>query len=423
MSAPALGLRRAAAAVFLAAALVRACGLLAQGPEPRFALSADSHGYGRLAVNLRERAVFSFDEDEPFTPDTVRTPGYPVFLSLFRGPRPALWWQAALGAAACALVVLAAGALGASAPAAAAAGLLLSADFVSVLFTGQVLTDVHYQLLVALALYLAASGRFARAGLVAGLGALFRPVGLYLPVVLSAVVCAVNPRGARLRQAAVVLLCGFLLPAAWIARNKVRSGTATFSSIQGLNALLRAGVVNAEVTGKPYSEAYAQLENELRVEHPKFATQAEEAQAAGRLAARFIARHPFAYLKVCFKDVFKLLGGTGLDVFLWAVVKDPRYDPMGPDVESGGFKGTRQQLARHPKLKLVLAGYWSFLLAAYFLAARGAWRLYRERRWDPLLVAGVPLLYFLALTLGMGAYYRLRLPLMPPLLILAAFGL
>lgn len=41
----------------------------------------DSPGYVRLAKNLIKHRTFSSQPDEPFTPDTFRTPGYPLFLA------------------------------------------------------------------------------------------------------------------------------------------------------------------------------------------------------------------------------------------------------------------------------------------------------------------------------------------------------
>jgi hypothetical protein len=300
--------------------------------------------------------------------------------------------------------------------------MLLAVDLVSVSHTGQVLTDVLFQFLVAVMLYWLALRRSAAAGVAAGASALVRPIGLYLPLPVAFLAGLRCGKGFRARAAAAAFSAALLLPLGWVGRNKLRTGSATFSSIQGLNALLRAGVVEAEVSGRPFSDAYASLAKRLNDEYGPFANPQQESDAAGRLAASYIASHPVGYLRVCAKDVLKLLGGHGLDLAAWTLLKDPRYDPMAPDVVSGGFSGTRQLLERHPGFKVVLAAYWAFLVGLYALAARGLWMLVRAKAWDAAAIGGVPLLYFLGLTLGMGAYYRLRLPLMPPLCLLAAFG-
>ncbi len=51
---------------------------------PGFFLDDDSEGYLQLAENLRQGRGFSWEETEPFTPNSFRTPGYPLFLLFHR---------------------------------------------------------------------------------------------------------------------------------------------------------------------------------------------------------------------------------------------------------------------------------------------------------------------------------------------------
>lgn len=52
--------------------------------QPSFYLDDDSAGYIQLAENMREGRGFSWEAEEPYTPNSFRTPGYPFFLLLHR---------------------------------------------------------------------------------------------------------------------------------------------------------------------------------------------------------------------------------------------------------------------------------------------------------------------------------------------------
>ena len=434
--------RPVALAVALAAFAVRASWLLAVGPDPSFAWTADSVNYVAGAGNLRNYQVFSQSAREPLAPDTVRTPGYPAFLVAFvgaPGPLDAMirardveWAQAALGAATAGLIAAAALVLWESAAAAAAAGVLAAVDPMLLMHTPLLLTETLFLFLFSAGLLALALGlkkdsplEAALAGLLFGLAALTRPVGLYY-FVPAALVAAWALRRKRSRAAwlAVFVAASAALPLCWMARNESACGVFTFSSIQGLNFTVRAASVDAEVKKISMGEATADVEGMIKAEHPApFASVAEESQFEGRWSGRFIMRHPLGYAAVMAKDVVKILGGHGMELFAWEILKDSRYDPLHTDAPSGRFAGTRALFERHRPLKVLIPVYWAWLVGVYSLAAFGffsAWGK-RETRWTALLCASV-IVYFLGVTAGLGAYYSLRIPLLGAVYLLAGFG-
>jgi 4-amino-4-deoxy-L-arabinose transferase-like glycosyltransferase len=263
----------------------------------------------------------------------------------------------------------------------------------------------------------------AAAGLTLGLVALVRPAGLYF-FVFAALALAWSWRRRSGRAAALAILIGasLLIPSAWVLRNKAATGRVLFSSLQGLNiAEMRASSVERELGGGTIEEASTRVSMLLLRELPIDMSFEARAQVAGRWASRLILSHPNAMAQVMIKDAFKLLGGHGLEVFAWLVLHDDRF--QGAQAHpSGGFSGTRGLLAASPDLWPLLILYLSFLGATYLAAAlglRGAWGSERETLALPLATIA----YFLAITLGVGAYYRYRLPLMPAVFLLAGRAL
>jgi len=177
--------------------------------------------------------------------DTDRTPGLPLFMAAvyaIAGPSP--WAVAAtlcaLSAAAAAIVCLAV-TTAVSPRAGAAAGVLMALSPGAILNSCQILSDTLHMVLLAaflLALVCALKRQSGVMGGVAGLclgaAALVRPVTLYLPLVLAAVlfVARVRPR------TWIWLLVGAyaaVLP--WCARNAVAYGRPMLSNIGAYNML------------------------------------------------------------------------------------------------------------------------------------------------------------------------------------------
>lgn len=439
---------RAFGTVCAAAFAVRACYLLAAGPDPRLALVPDSMGYLQAARNLARHGTFSLSEGPPLAPDTVRTPGYPLLVAVLSAGEPALgflWLQALLGALSAGLVYAAGLALWREESAAWAAGLGLALDAVIVMHTGLVLTETLFVLVFSaafLSLARAFAGEkpsgYAAAGLGFGLTALVRPVGLYYFAFAAAALLGgwaaregLTGRGpwsrvlTRARVACLALFLGAssLIPLLWMTRNKLAAGAFTFCSIQGLNFVVRAFSVQGELTGLGAVEVQASVQRMIREAYPEgFSSPQDESRKVGLWATRFILSHPIGYLRVMLKDTVKMLGGHGMEIAAWALLKDSVYDPMHGVPASGGFAGTRGLLRRHPVLGAAFALYVLGLAAVYGLAAWGLAASWRGGQAGEAILALSPVLYFLAVTVGLGAYYRLRIPLMPAVFLLAGRG-
>jgi len=210
-------------------------------------------------------------------PELLRTPGYPLFLALFRSPENALAMQSLLGGMLCLpLGIFALHRWGKAAGLCAA--VLLAVDGPSILIAGMFLSDVLFALLVTLwmlleiraletvaprrAAFFVAIGAFCLSGAL-----LVRPVGLLLLPVAVAMPFLGPQR--RLHQAAMALLA-ISLPAltvvAWTQRNATETGVGTYSVAGDINLYYyeAAGVV-ARQRGESFEAAQRQLERAVGV--------------------------------------------------------------------------------------------------------------------------------------------------------------
>src|SRR5262249_41628123 len=163
--------------------------------------NGDALGYWTLAQNLLHHRTFSLSIAYPFIAETVRTPGYPLFLTpfaaLFSSPLfPVAFVQCLLGVATTIIFYQWlkdwAGKKGA-----AIGACVLSFDPVTLLHTPLIMTETLYNLLLVLAMICTwnacdkdlskkhkSLAEPAMAGLFWALAAFVRPISIYLPLIL-----------------------------------------------------------------------------------------------------------------------------------------------------------------------------------------------------------------------------------------------
>jgi hypothetical protein len=419
--------RRTAAAV--GAALVLRLALWAHlSRDPNALLRADSPSYVIPAVNLVEGHGFSGSLAPPFSPETFRTPGYPVFLGLFRlaapGERWASFTQAVLDAGTALLAALCAAELGAGAWAWLAA-LLYGLEPVALAHSPLILTEPLFGFLVMLGLYFllraGEEGRPARAaaaGFLLSLATLVRPISLYLWIPLCAALVWPWRRGQRALAALALGAC--LLPAAWCARNQRLFGSFSFSSLPGDNLLYYDAVAARAAQGVPVSQAQKEVPAEFQRLHPSFDDPFERSKAEAAFAKTILLSHPLAAARVHLVSGVKMLLGPGAELLaqeLWGDGTETLEERAG--ALTG--RGTRAVLAHRPALIPVVLWDALLLLAGYLLALRGALRAWRRGAFFAAAWL-TPLAYLLVISTGGWCYYRFRVPLWPLFCALAALG-
>jgi len=339
-------------------------------------LTPDSLGYIELARKLALNGSFS---------ELGRTPGYPMFLLLFKSVPIAIMVQAVAGSITCVATSLSAWLLWRRTQWAVLAGLLMAFDPASILHCNMLITETLYTCVFTLGVSMLISalhfdGRelfnFIQSSYMFGMASFIRPIGvLYPPALAAAIAFFWQGNYARRRMLYLFAAMSMMLPGAWMLRNKISQGKAAFCVMQ-------------------------KFDLSPRVAHPK------------RYAVEMVS------------DTAKIFLGHASELVAWMVLHDDRYDPIKPqESPQGHFAGTRQLLKLHPTLAFFALGYVLCLLLVYLSAAEG---FNLARTYGQLPHAMIPLsviVYHVLVTVVFtSAYYRQRVPIMPSICILAARG-
>jgi 4-amino-4-deoxy-L-arabinose transferase-like glycosyltransferase len=303
-------------------------GVSMTGPE---GLQPDAVSYIRPAYELARHHAFrgsnpltyAFQQpgNDRIGPDTIRTPGYPLFLAaiIVAGLplKTALVVQHLLAVVLSTTIFLFVDVVLRRRRAALVAGLLIATQPAIVTFAHEYMSDILAVAVITAAM--ACMLRFLRggsigwgvaAGVLTGCATLVRPVAIAWFVPLGVIAAMRVPW----RAAAIFTAAALLLPAAWMARNYVETGVPTISSIAGENMLFfrggsvlaledkpllfrlsalqqQFGFVRAVERLKPRLAAAAFSEMRAKGIEPRNAPHAVLAREYGRLGGRIVARH------------------------------------------------------------------------------------------------------------------------------------
>jgi 4-amino-4-deoxy-L-arabinose transferase-like glycosyltransferase len=415
--------------------------------DPGRALRPDSKRYVLLAHNLLEfKTLGKTDEDglmhqavarlragngtEPrrdangLMPEAFRTPGYPVFLaatfSVYNDIRAVILLQCLSGGVATVLVVYVACGLGLKRRSALVAGFLWAVHPALVMFDNLILTEslFNFGALVALALACRTSrtGGSLLSGLVVGLNALVRPLGLvYLPAVLAAG-WGRQPR--RWLAAACLVIVAVVPSVLWAGRNRSMGEGFHVSTVGDLNLLFySAAYTAAESRHEDWFDTWPNLVKEQEAELAQRLQPGEDVvNAARRLALSEMAARPGIAAKVHAKSQVKLLvDHSGRD---FALLLDQPYKETG--LFSRLVLGGDQQKEGASTLQLAAVGAWTLLNAVVALAAAVGLVVTLFRRDWRLFFVCLPTIFLFMAATGAVGLERFRLPMMVPLFLSAA---
>lgn len=246
-------------------------------------------------------------------------------------------------------------------------------------------------------------------GLFWGIAPMFKPVSLYLPLLVSWV-------WIRVRKAFWVFVIAFsIIPLCWMSRNYYVSQHFVFSTMGGRHLLdYTASYIEALRLKRSLGPMKEELRQRVEAGHPQgFANETETNEAYAELGWSILKAHPFYFILQNGLGVVKLLAGTGVDMFFDLISKKHevtiRMAGSSPMVTG---QGTVTLLRAHPALIAFQILYSLELAALYGFFARGLWKLWRSGRRIEALLLIESVVYFLALV-GHVGYYRFRLLLMP----------
>ncbi|MXZ71430.1 MAG: hypothetical protein F4Z04_07985 [Acidobacteria bacterium] len=417
------------AAALLARAVVPIIAIVSHGVD-YLLLTDDSHEYLRLAESL---TAGSFSRDGE--PELLRTPGYPLLVALgvLAGAPIGLTIaiQTALGGVAAVVVYAlarqAGGSLGCrdTRPVALAAGLIYALDPLSVVHSGFVLSETLFTTLMVAHLFVLSkyfeTGQtryVAPSAVLAAASAFVRPVALYWPLVVVAILLSI-PASQQTRRLparlapAVVFLALTLTPVlVWTARNASETGYSRFSAAGDYGLYVSLG---GAIEGLHRNETRQRVE--LLAERNGWTT-AERYDYMRREGVRTILNRPAHYIAVHGRAILQSLTPA---FSMYVEIYLPDYGSANTWTRLFG------SAAIHPRDYLpALPMYLLVGLACatqYLLALFGVRHAFVARSGTTVLVL-VSAAYFLFMAGAVGdiATARMRHPAMPAICVLAGLG-
>ena len=350
-------------------------------------------------------------------PDTVRTPGYPLFLAAFLltpfGFAGAVVAQRILWIVVVGVTAWLCARLTRSTIAGLAAGLVTAIDLPALQATNSILTETVAAVLVGAAVWQSyragrsnAASLAVAAGVLAGASALIRPIAFLFAVPLGLAMVFAGDGKHRGRAAVMLLVASLLVTSAWVVRNYMQTGVATLSSIGSIN-LLRyraAGILAIRDAGgidANLERRQAELEADAcRAVEMRFGRDCLSVPIATR--ATF---YDDVALPIIFADLpaAAMQAGRGFVMILFG---------SGANMLSG-TTGVSESAAR------TIALVYTVPLAVLALIGLPYW--WRTDRLAAALLT-LTVIYFLTMSLGAEAYSRFRVPFLPLYAMLAGGG-
>jgi 4-amino-4-deoxy-L-arabinose transferase-like glycosyltransferase len=372
----------------------------------------DSITYLTPANNLLHGFGFAV---EPGSPDTFRTPGYPIFLLPFLAATsnvlPIVVVQHLLNVGLVLAVYLVARRITGSRPGAFLAGLILVLDVSTIHHANKVLSETLFTcvLFVLFVLVLRMSRRGTTmplmivAGAIAGVLVLIRPVAI-LYFVVPALFLALTE---NVRRVIAFTVMAILIPLAWGIRNRAETGVFTISSVAATNMLVHRAAPSIAIFGTHEFESdLASWQARLKDEADREIVEREDVRSIaevdvpvvwqyyGAIGRRIALQHPWGLTLVMIRGVIVNL--------------------FESDFESIMMVSTIPSTVIEESVNLATT-------AVTLLALLGAFALWRKDRAVAALIFAT-IAYFVVISAGSEAESRFRVPVVPLMAIAAGAG-
>ncbi len=396
--------------------------------NPSFLVQPDSPSYINPAENLLEHGLFARGKFPDLKPETVRTPGYPIFIALsyvILGKRVSsvIIFQIVLGAFFPLLVWKICEELELKERSKKIAVWLSALDPLLLIYTVNVLTEELYAFLIALLvlflLKLLKRRNFPLlilGSLVLGIQAYVRPIGVFLPFVVF--ICFGFMR--RFKEGVILFLIAMLFIGGWVYRNYTETGALDFSSIAGANMLFyRAAYVLQFETGRSWLEIRRELEKELSSKTEGM-VDAQRLVVARKMGLKIILSHPLSAIRAGFSGMIGTLAGPGGAYYLKAFGLAKRGSGLLNKLHELGLMDFIKLLFKRRRVVfLINLAFGFYFLFVYIFSFLGFWKRKRDpRTW----LLAIFILYFLIMSAGPESYSRFRVPFEIILLVLCGMG-
>lgn len=428
-------IRKSFLVIFSIALLVRVVFLFSFSEEASL-LYRDSHTYIQAAKNMLTYGVYSMGYAAPPSPDSFRTPLYPLLLIPFVKFDISWYVLAVIQALVMSFAAGVAYLFGRkifSERVAFWGALLFAVEPFGALIGTQVITEAFFSLLFIAALY-----SFARyiqdsrprqlvlGALALALAALLKQFALFFGIfiVIAFFMSGVRPRRWKTIVVALTVFVAILSP--WIIRNRVTLNTWDFSSQSGYNVYaynaaefsiwLQANFPE-RITKKQVFLEY----NDRASLNDRYDT--SEVPRMQEAAMRFIGSYPLLYTIFHVEHMPLLFTNSAYNNFFYSIKRlQFRYEDEAAlynDLSAFNVVAAARRVAEHPVLLLTLVANLFFIIVALLalLAPIIEWRREGSARKTTIFFVAIIIFYALLSSPINGA--RLRIPLNPVLFMLA----
>jgi 4-amino-4-deoxy-L-arabinose transferase-like glycosyltransferase len=404
----------------------------------------DTTSYIDSARALLKTGTFSVSPDN-LNPQTIRTPGYPVFLALIYGifgqnEVAAIFIQSLFSLGTIAIVYWIGSKLW-NVRIGLAAALLLALDMNSAGTALLLLTETLFTFFLIAFLAVAvqfiheneSTGRNAKALILRGLGGglllaisiQIRPIGYYLGFFLLVTGIAWGLVKKTSRRSILTVSAAYILPlliiiGGWQVRNYLETGSSQFSAIESINMInYRASTIVAEQEGITREAAIARITAQYGLNQ-----EAGWNETWRKVGLKIILENPVLFLKQFAKGILNTFLGPGSETIAQlAGTTLGNTSPLGDIMRLSFREYATQWVEGHPYYfsVFVFSVLHMLLLYAGFLLGviNSIFKRGLNAEQGVLLLT---LLYLVVVSAGPEAYYRFRVPMTPILALLAAAG-
>jgi len=407
--------------------------------DPQRVVTGDTASYENPARALVATGRFAAGPDRADEPETLRTPGYPLFLAALYAPfgerRDLVVVVQVLLSSATVLLLYGLGTRLSTPRAALAAAGLLVLDPLSFVYSQLLFSESLFTFVLLVAAWCAVaqlgggpvwwSGLF---GLSLAAATLVRPIAYYLivPSIVGFALYGLTGLGWTRREVVtatlLLLLPWCILVEGWRVRNFRATGSAAFSHIQAYNLLWYRGAgIVAIRDGVSFEEAQTRTAAALPNMTGWSATEVSARYASE--GQRLIRDHPVPFLRNQLFGLGKIIAGPGRSDLEHYVAGVP-YATVAPEAVRLSRGWLTSGRADDMASRLVIVYSVAYLVLLYSAAG---WGLVATRRrdagWAGLFFLGGVGLYLLVMAAGPESYARFRVPVTPVLALFAGRGL
>lgn len=402
-----------------------------------FSHHSDANGYHKIALNLINTGTFTGNSPTYFidflTMDSVRTPGYPVFLAFIYlifgvSPNFVIILQIALNLVSIYLVYKIATNLFSNKKIALFSAFVFSLDIYTLFFNYEILTETLFVSVILLSTYLFIKSRnksgftnLFLSGILLGISALIRPIAILLLIIFVMAIFFHKKYfiGVKFKKTVVFTFAFLFIVSLWFFRNYQEYNRFGFSTISSSNLyMFNALITESNSTEKSTKQIEDKFrDNVINAGVSKQNNPFDNAQVIKTLGKEYVKANKVLFAKQHVQGMVNMYVSLGHRQML---------KQLGFVSSEGGKRYAPSSFSRlwnnsTSQEFIIVAWLILFLTFCYVFTFYGIFSMLKAKEYFPLFIIFGLIFYFTLLT-GIAGSPRLRIPVVPFYSILTAYG-